>query len=78
MSAVPRPHPSRLDPTRRDYDEILLAHQRAIDEGEPFYRDPATGLMVLTRATHLARGTCCASGCRHCPYLDDSASDDAR
>lgn len=24
--------------------------------------------MVFTAAYHLKRGTCCGSGCRHCPY----------
>ncbi|HVB19652.1 MAG TPA: DUF5522 domain-containing protein [Acidimicrobiales bacterium] len=70
MSDVPRPHPSRLDPTRSDYQAILAAHERAVRDGEPLYRDPTTGLMVLTVATHLARGHCCESGCRHCPYLE--------
>jgi hypothetical protein len=26
------------------------------------------GLMVFTAAYHLKRGSCCGSGCRHCPY----------
>lgn len=26
------------------------------------------GLVVFTAAYHLARGFCCGSGCRHCPY----------
>ncbi|HEY8936621.1 MAG TPA: DUF5522 domain-containing protein [Cyclobacteriaceae bacterium] len=26
------------------------------------------GLIVFTEAYHLKRGTCCGSGCRHCPY----------
>ncbi len=34
------------------------------------YRDPSTGLSVLTVTAHLERGTCCDSGCRHCPYVD--------
>jgi hypothetical protein len=42
-----------------------------VDAGEPMYRDPSSGLMVLTVATHLARGSCCESGCRHCPFLGD-------
>ncbi|MGB0065803.1 MAG: DUF5522 domain-containing protein [Terracidiphilus sp.] len=25
-------------------------------------------LMVFTAAYHLKRGSCCGSGCRHCPY----------
>lgn len=26
------------------------------------------GLVVYTAAFHLKRGSCCGSGCRHCPY----------
>jgi len=26
------------------------------------------GMMVFTAAYHLRRGTCCGSGCKHCPY----------
>jgi hypothetical protein len=26
--------------------------------------------LVFTAAYHLKRGTCCNSGCRHCPYGD--------
>ena len=65
-----RPHPSRCSPSRPDYQEILEAHREAVRLGEACYRDPASGLYVLTAATHLARGTCCDSGCRHCPYVE--------
>ncbi len=68
--SVPTPHPSRLDPARHDYGAILAAHEAAVRAGQPTYRDPSTGLSVLTAATHLARGECCESGCRHCPYLE--------
>ncbi len=68
---VARPHPSRCDPGRLDYDLIIAAHERSVALGEPSYRDPATGLLVLSVATHLTRGTCCDSGCRHCPYVTD-------
>ncbi|HUZ39916.1 MAG TPA: DUF5522 domain-containing protein [Acidimicrobiales bacterium] len=67
---VPRPHPSRCDPARPDYEAIITAHERAIIAGEPMYRDPSSSLMVLTAATHLARAVCCGSGCRHCPYVE--------
>lgn len=63
------PHPSRLDPARPDYDAIVGAHRHAVAAGEAGYVDPATGLFVMTSATLLARGTCCGSGCRHCPYV---------
>lgn len=66
---IPRPHPERCDPTRADYAEIVAAHERAVLEGQPFYRDPSTGLMVLTVDVHLQRGACCDSHCRHCPYV---------
>ncbi len=26
------------------------------------------GFLVYTAAYHLKRGSCCGSGCRHCPY----------
>jgi hypothetical protein len=38
----------------------------AKDEPAMFYYE--NGLMVFTEAYHLKRGTCCRSGCRHCPY----------
>lgn len=31
-----------------------------------FYLDD--GRVVFTAAYHIRRGTCCGSGCRHCPY----------
>lgn len=27
------------------------------------------GLLVYTAAFHLKRGSCCGSGCRHCPFI---------
>jgi len=48
--------------------EIVTAHQTAVDAGEETYIDPSTGLSVFTAAYLLARGTCCDTGCRHCPY----------
>jgi hypothetical protein len=49
-------------------DEASIRHQAAVGAGEPGYADPETGLFVFTSAYHLERGTCCDSGCRHCPY----------
>jgi hypothetical protein len=68
--ALEEPHSSRLsldDPRRA---EILAAHRQAMVESEAGYSDPVTGLFVFTAAYLAARGTCCDSGCRHCPYLD--------
>ena len=64
-----RPHPSRLPEDHPQRDAILAAHADALAAGEPGYLDPATGLFVMTAAYLLERGTCCDSGCRHCPYV---------
>jgi hypothetical protein len=55
-------------------DQIGLSHQigavhaAAIAAGDAGYLDPGTGLFVFTAAYLAERGTCCGSGCRHCPY----------
>ena len=49
-------------------DEAGRRHDAAVAAGEPGYLDPETGLFVLTAAYLAARGECCGSGCRHCPY----------
>ena len=41
-----------------------------MEAGEPGYIDPCNGLFVFTAASHVERGSCCESGCRHCPYVD--------
>jgi len=65
-----RPHPRRLPPATDNYDEIMALHDDAVGRGEDRYRDPATGLWVMT-AVHLwQRGYCCYSGCRHCPWVE--------
>lgn len=53
---------SKLDPA------VEAAHQAACDAGVDGYIDPHTGFFVFTAASHLARGNCCSSDCRHCPY----------
>ena len=68
-SRVPLPDPSRLDPSRTDYALIIERHESAVRDGRSSYIDPASGLSVLTVTTLLERGSCCNSGCRHCPYL---------
>jgi len=69
---APRPlgEPSndRLAPDVPRRAEILSRHTAALASGAPGYEDPATGLFVLTSAWLAARGSCCESGCRHCPY----------
>jgi hypothetical protein len=48
--------------------EVVAAHDAAVRAGRSWYPDPATGFMVLTAEFLASRGTCCGSGCRHCPY----------
>jgi len=43
-----------------------LPAQTDLREGEDFYYEGI--YVVFTEAYHLKRGTCCDSGCRHCPY----------
>jgi hypothetical protein len=49
-------------------DEIARAHDAAVAAGEPGYLDPETGLFVFTAVALAAKGECCDSGCRHCPF----------
>jgi hypothetical protein len=51
----PKVKPSHLDPNRSP----------ASSEADWYFEN---GFMVFTAAYHLKRGTCCGSGCRHCPY----------
>lgn len=63
------PHPSRLPPGHPRRADVLAAHRAAVEAGQDRYRDPVTGFWVFTAAWLAARGTCCESGCRHCPYV---------
>jgi hypothetical protein len=65
-----QPSPARLPIDHPHRAEILAAHAAALEAGDDGYVDPESGLFVFTAAYHAARGTCCGSGCRHCPYVD--------
>ena len=71
-----RPARQRLGDDHPERERILIAHRHAMAAGESTYRDPATGLQVLTAAFLAERGSCCGSGCRHCPYVRDAADRD--
>ena len=47
--------------------QIEELHEAACKASKPFYRDPQSGLMVMT-AYALKQRPCCSSNCRHCPY----------
>jgi hypothetical protein len=49
-------------------EAIARAHDAAVRAGDDTYVDPQTGYIVFTEQYLLDRGTCCDSGCRHCPY----------
>ncbi|HYF46512.1 MAG TPA: DUF5522 domain-containing protein [Acidimicrobiales bacterium] len=67
--ALDEPHPARLPVDHPARAAVLAAHGAALAAGEPGYVDPATGLFVMTAGYLAERGTCCDSGCRHCPYV---------
>ena len=50
----------------------LILHERACRAGEEFYLDPETDWRVFTEVELRRRGSCCGSGCRHCPYAHDA------
>ena len=52
-------------------DSWLILHERACRAGEEFYVDPETGWRVFTEVGLRRRGSCCGSGCRHCPYAHE-------
>lgn len=51
---------------------VRAAHDAAVRAGKAGYVDPGSGYFVFTAAYLAARGTCCGSGCRHCPYRRES------
>lgn len=63
------PHPDRLSPDDPLYSEIIRVHTDALEAGADTYVDPRSGYTVLTAGYLARRGTCCESGCRHCPYV---------
>ncbi|HMV67303.1 MAG TPA: DUF5522 domain-containing protein [Myxococcota bacterium] len=52
-------------------ERLQRLHDASVTRGDAGYLDPATGLFVMNAATLRARGRCCGSGCRHCPYPPD-------
>jgi hypothetical protein len=57
--------PAPKKPKQNSWDK---AHDEAVSQGKYNYKDPDTGYNVWTELYLKARGTCCKSGCRHCPY----------
>ena len=59
---------SRVPAVKDLAPHIVRAHDAAVARGDDGYVDPDSGLYVMTASYHSARGYCCGSGCRHCPY----------
>ena len=55
---------------------VQAAHDEAVRGSADGYTDPDTGYFVFTEAFLTARGTCCDSGCRHCPYNEQHERDE--
>ena len=58
MTSVPKPEAD----TVRDASP---AKPLPLEPGDFYYEGDT---MVFTAQYHLRRGSCCGSGCRHCPY----------
>jgi hypothetical protein len=58
----------KVSKAEMDEDDFHAAslRPRPLKKGEDFYMDGAA--MVFTASYHLRRGSCCESGCRHCPF----------
>ena len=57
-----------LSPPKQMDGQIPALHALAVRQGNMFYADPETGLMVMTELASLKRGRCCGNACRHCAY----------
>lgn len=49
-------------------DRALELHRLACQRHEAGYIDPDSGLFVMTSWYLHETGSCCGSGCRHCPF----------
>ena len=51
-----------------DWVQQLYVQEINKKSPEPdFYKDKL-GRIVMTESYHIKRGSCCGSGCKHCPY----------
>jgi diphthamide synthase (EF-2-diphthine--ammonia ligase) len=62
--------------TLSDIEDFDTLHRAACAVGSHTYADPVTRYTVFTELAHLARGKCCGSGCRHCPYAHENVKAD--
>uniref|UniRef100_A0A0N5C361 PET domain-containing protein n=1 Tax=Strongyloides papillosus TaxID=174720 RepID=A0A0N5C361_STREA len=58
--------------------DIYMAHLKAIEDRALTYKDPKTGYIVMTVSQHLYKAKCCGNACRHCPYNQINATEEAK
>ncbi|HEV2274640.1 MAG TPA: DUF5522 domain-containing protein [Acidobacteriaceae bacterium] len=66
--AMPR---SADQPPQSRSEDRQTSGREPLREGEDFYYEGP--YMVFTEHYHRKRGSCCHSGCRHCPYKPSSS-----
>ena len=54
--------------SRQPSEKALREHRAACDRDDAGYLDPDSGLFVMTSVYLREQGSCCGSGCRHCPF----------
>ncbi|MFP5228448.1 MAG: DUF5522 domain-containing protein [Acidobacteriota bacterium] len=64
MAPLPEPNSQ----VARESSSSVNSERRPLVEGDDYYREGP--YVVFTAAYHLRRGTCCGSGCRHCPWRE--------
>ncbi|MGA9062100.1 MAG: DUF5522 domain-containing protein [Terracidiphilus sp.] len=71
----PRPIDALEENTSMDGSHFTgVSRPPGLDPEDYYFEGP---LMVFTAAYHLKRGTCCGSGCRHCPWRESVALDES-
>jgi hypothetical protein len=64
---MPNVPPNSNSPSKVDRKQPGAPPRAELDPEDFYYEGP---YLVFTAAYHLKRGSCCHSGCRHCPYRD--------
>ena len=48
--------------------ELYHLEERKVKFNEKNFYTNKEGMKVMTEEYHIMRGSCCGSGCKHCPY----------
>ena len=52
----------------KDWVQQLYVQEITKKSPEPDFYKNENGNIVMTESYHIKRGSCCGSGCKHCPY----------